>query len=347
VKAALAHAGRLAGRWEGLLALLLVVTVVYADSTLPSFLTGLNLSAASAEFSERALMALTLTLIVIAGEIDLSIASILGVSSAVFGRLIEGGMPLGLAVAVCLLTGAACGALNGLLIVRLRLPSLMVTIGTLALFRGIANGMLGTEKVTQFPTAVTNFGYDYVPGTLVPWAVLVVVVVAIPVAFLLHATRWGRAIFAIGQNREAARFAGISADGIRFWLFVASGLACALAGMMLTARLGSSGADNGLGFELDVVAVVLLGGVSIYGGRGTLLGVALAVLLVNALQNALSLNDVSSDVQQIVVGSLLVLSALAGGGTHLLRERLRARSASRDGPDAAPLARPEPQLDDA
>jgi rhamnose transport system permease protein len=226
---------------------------------------------------EKAIMALGLTLIIIAGEIDLSVASVLGLSSAILGELVDKGAPLSVAIVAALIAGALCGLFNGLLVARVGLPSLVVTLGTLALFRGLAFVVLGDRAVSEFPKFLTDFGFNTVPGTLIPWPAVVFAVLAVGAFFLLHRSWIGRQLYAIGNNAEASRFSGVEVDRIKIGLFVLSGTLAALAGVVFTARFASARPDNALGFELDVITAVLLGGVSIFGGRGTLIGVVLAL----------------------------------------------------------------------
>jgi rhamnose transport system permease protein len=224
---------------------------------------------------------------------------------------------------VVLVAGALCGAVNGFLITRLGLPSLAVTIGTLGLYRGLAFVILGDQAITDYPRNFLDFGQGSFLGTQIPNPTVLFAVLAVIFGIALHRTAVGRALFAIGANEEAARFAGLRVKRVKFWLFVVSGLIAALAGIVFTFRFGSSRGDNAVGLELSVVACVLLGGVSIFGGRGHLLGVIAAVFLLGTLRNALILNNVSSDALTIVTGGLLLLSVLGPSVTARVREALR------------------------
>jgi rhamnose transport system permease protein len=224
-----------------------------------------------------------------------------------------------------LVVGALAGALNGVLVTGLGLPSLAVTIGTLALYRGLALVILGDEAVADFPTQFTDWGFGSFAGTDIPNPTIVFLVLAVIFGVVLHWTGIGRSIFAMGANEEAARFSGVRVKRIKFWLFVVTGAVAALAGIIYTFRFASARADNGAGLELSVVACVLLGGVSIFGGRGNLLGVICAVLLLGTLRNALTLNDVSAEVLTIVTGSLLLLSVLGPSLGARIQEALRTR----------------------
>jgi rhamnose transport system permease protein len=307
-------------RWETLTAALLVATVVAGSTSSPDFLTGGNLNSLLSDVSEIALIALPMTLIIVAGEIDLSVASILGLASSLLGALWNHNWPMELIIPTVLVVGAAAGAVNGLLVTRLGLPSLAVTIGTLTLYRGLAFVILGDQAVADFPEQYTNLGFGSFAGTQIPNPIVLFAVLAAIFAFVLHRTTLGRSIFAIGANQEAAFFSGLRVKRIKLALFVVSGAISALAGIVYALRFGSARADNGTGLELSVVAVVLLGGVSIFGGRGSMLGVVLAIFLLGAIRSALILNDVADEVLTIVTGGLLLLSVLGPSAAARLRE---------------------------
>ena len=311
--------------WEALLIVLLLLTLVLGNSLSPYFLTPFNFSLMTESIMEIAIMSLTMTLIIIVGEIDLSVASILGLASVMIGITWNAGIPLWLDIIIALAVGAVAGLFNGLLVTRLGLPSLVVTLGTLALYRGLAYVILGSQAVSNFPSAYTNFGIGDVPGTLIPWSLIVFVLLALLFIVVLHRSWIGRQIYAIGNNKEAARFAGIRVNQVKLLLFVLSGLFSALAGIVFTARISSSRADNALGFELDVIAVVLLGGVNIFGGSGSMVGVILALFVVGGLRNALGLAFISGDVQNIVVGALLVFSVLGPNIAQRIRVAVSRR----------------------
>ena len=326
-RAATGRAGRLAGllRWESALVLLLVAVAVGGSAADPGFLSGSNLFYLGLDVGEIALMALPLTLVIIAGEIDLSIASVLGLSSALIGYLWDAGWALEVIFPTVILVGAVAGAFNGLLVTRLGLPSLAVTIGTLALYRGLAFVVLGDRAVADLPASYTRYGINPVPGTHLSYPILLYAVLAVLFAVLLHGTPFGRAVFAIGANQETAFFSGIRVKRVKLILFVLSGAVAGLAGIVYTLRFASARADNGTGLELAVVASVLLGGVSIFGGRGTLGGVVAAVFLLGGVRNALILNDVSNDTLNVVTGLLLIGSVVAptaaSAGSRALRRR--------------------------
>jgi len=297
-------------RWEILLVIVLVLSLVLGRVLSPMFLTGANITNVLADLTEIALMALPMTLIIVAAEIDLSVASVLGASSALMGVLWHMGLPMPLVIVLVLIVGALAGLLNGLVIVRLNLPSLAVTIGTLALFRGLAYVLLGDQAVADFPAGYTAFGINNLGSTFIPLPFVFVIVGAVVFTVLLQATAFGRSLYAIGANPTAATFSGIEVAKIRLRLFVLSGVMSALAGVVYTLRFTSARGDNGEGFELSVIAAVLFGGVSIFGGRGSMIGVLLSLLIIGVLKNALTLDDVSSETLTIVTGVLLLASVL-------------------------------------
>jgi rhamnose transport system permease protein len=311
------------GRWETVTVVLLVVAIVYGAISADGFVSGQNLNSVLSDVAEIALISLPMTLIIISAEIDLSVASVLGLSSALLGSLWNHNWPMEGIIPVVLVAGALCGALNGFLVTRLGLPSLAVTIGTLALYRGLAFVILGDQAITDFPSNYLNLGQGSFAGTQIPNPTILFVILAVIFGVTLHRTTVGRSIFAIGANDEAARFAGLRVKRIKFWLFVLSGTIAALAGVVYTMRFGSARGDNGTGLELSVVACVLLGGVSIFGGRGNLLGVIVAVFLLGTIRNALTLNNVSSDALTIVTGGLLLLSVLGPSIASRVRDALR------------------------
>jgi rhamnose transport system permease protein len=306
-------------RWESALFVLLVlIAVIGSAATGGLFLTGNSLFHLGLDVGEIALIALPLTLVIVAAEIDLSVASVLGLSSALIGTLWNAGWPLEAILPFVIVVGALCGAFNGFLVTKLGLPSLAVTIGTLALYRGLALVVLGDQAVADFPYSYTQLGTAPVPGTWIPYPVVLFVLLAVVFGLLLHATAFGRAVFAIGANEEAARFSGIRVKRTKLILFTLTGAVSALAGVVYTLRFVSARADNGTGLELAVVAAVLLGGVSIFGGRGTIFGVILAVLVLGGLRTALILGDTSTEVLTLVTGILLLASVLAPAVTKRL-----------------------------
>jgi len=312
--------------WDAIILIALALVIAVSAASIDGVANPRFWRFVTLEVIPIALIALPLTLVIITGEIDLSVASVLGLTCVVVGYLWESGVTsLPMLIVAALLLGAGLGALNGVFVTVFGLPSLAVTIGTLALYRGLAYVVLGDRAVANYPQNWTMGAIAPLPGTTIPWAILVVIALAVGFGLLLHATPIGRAIYAIGNNAEAARFAGISVARTKFWLFVATGTMAALAGVFWTLRFASARADNGQGLELAVVAAVLLGGVSIFGGRGTILGVVGAVVLLATLRNALQLAYVPANTLTIITGSLLIASVVGPNAVGMVRQRIRRR----------------------
>ncbi|HEX8918618.1 MAG TPA: ABC transporter permease, partial [Chloroflexota bacterium] len=280
-------------------------------------------------------IALPMTLIIIAGHIDLSVGSTAALSSVVFATLWQHGWNVWLACLGALAVGLAAGLANGAIVTRIRLPSLIVTLGTFALYRGLANGILGSGEISGFPTEFAGIDLRYLPGTHIPAPLVIFVVLALLIGLLLHATVMGRYIFAIGNNEQASRFSGVSVDRVVLILFGLSGLLSALAGLVLTSRLVTSRSDLATGFELSAITAAVLGGANIFGGEGSIVGTVIALFILGLLQNGLTLANISADVQSIVVGSLLILSILVPG----IAQRVRVTLAQRRGGETSATSR--------
>ena len=276
------------------------------------FLDPFNLADATYNFSEKAIMALIMALLILVREIDLSVAAIVALSSLAIGYMGEAGYgPLPL-IATGLAVGLVCGAFNGFLVTRSGVPSIVITIGTMSLYRGIAQVSLGDQALTTYPQRYLDLGQSYLfdwPPT--PLSFFLFLVLAICFAVFLHKTSAGRQLFAIGANPVAARFSGIRVDRIRLILFTVSGLLAGLGAVLLTARIGVMRPNIALGWELDIITMVILGGVAISGGVGTIGGVVLAVFVLGLATFGLSLMNVPGIVINVLLGLLLIISIAA------------------------------------
>lgn len=311
--------------WSTAIIAVTVVVLIIAAATVDNFGTSQNFGFLILDLLPIALVALPMTLVIVTGEIDLSVASTLGLSSAVMGYLWNNNQPIETIIPICLLLGAVLGAVNGFFVTVLGLPSLAVTIGTLALYRGLAFVVLGDGAVADFPALYTDWVTGKIGSTPIPNVLIIIVVLAVVFGVVLHATPVGRAVFAVGASEQAARFAGVRPGRLKFWLYVVSGVVAGLAGVLWTLRYSSARADNGAGLELAVVAAVLLGGVSIFGGKGALPGVIAGVVLLASLQNALRLSDVSNEALNVVTGVLLIVSVLAPNLATAVRTSVQRR----------------------
>jgi rhamnose transport system permease protein len=309
------------GAWEISLTGLVVIALVAATVNVPFFLGGQNFSVTAAATLGLALMVVPMTGLMIAGEIDLSIASVFGLAGVVFGLSIEAGMPLVLALATGLVTGVVAGLINGWITVTFNLPSLVVTVGTLGAFRGIAYILLESRSISSLPSGFTTFAQGNVPGTYIPYGFLVFVAVALVMAVVLHRSSFGRKTFAVGSSPEVSRYSGIRVRRVKLTLFVLSGTFAALAGMLYSGYVSSVRADNGTGLELSVIAIVLIGGVSMFGGKGSFVGVLLSLLLVTVLTSWMNLNFVATNLQYTVIGLLMIGAVVVPVLVTRLRDR--------------------------
>jgi rhamnose transport system permease protein len=311
-------------RWVGsreALLLIIFIGVVFVNIQLSPYFLGVDNLVNVFQLSiEKAIMALIMTLIIINGEIDLSIAAVMGLCATLFGWFYRAGVPLPLAALATLAIGALCGAFNGMWIAYFGLPSLAVTLAGLIGYRGLGYVILEEKSVTNFPDWFSALGQSNIPG--LPFPVTLVIFVALFAVFLiiLHYTAFGRHVFVIGNNKEAAFFAGIRVRRTKLMLYIASGFIAALAGLVYAARVGTVRANVGDGFELDVITMVVLGGVSIFGGSGSLVGVGLSVLVVLTLRNGMTLANIHGTIQTSVIGGLLILSLLLPNVFHDVRQ---------------------------
>ena len=297
--------------WDTAILGLLAMVLILASTTTEGFLTSLNISYIFSNTSEITIMAFAMTFLIITGEIDLSIASILALGSSMLGWSYQKGAPIWLAIIICLVVGTVCGFINGFLVTKVGLGSLAVTIGTLALYRGIANGILGENTVNEFPEAYTSFGFDTFGTSFMPKTLPLIIFFGLIFGFLLHRTPFGRRTLAIGQSQEAARFAGINVVRHKIIVFTFTGFMSGVAGVIYTFRFSTAQADNGVGLELLVISAILLGGVSIFGGVGTMWGVVAGVLLAGSVESWLTLREINAQWRTIVTGILLLISVAA------------------------------------
>lgn len=295
--------------WEGFLVCALLFIVLMNTALSPQFMTVNNQINLFQLSIEKIIVALAMTFVIINAEIDLSVGSMMGLAACAFGYLFQAGVDPVLAMGIVLLIGVAGGALNGFFIAVVGLPSLVVTLATLIGFRGLARVLVEDRGITDFPEWFDALGQQGLIGP-VPFALFAFFVLFAVLFVVLHRTGFGRKTYVIGTNREVAAFAGINTGRHKMILFILSGAVSAFAGLLYAARVGAVRGDVALGFELDIITMVLLGGVSIFGGSGTLFGTLLSILIVLNLRNGMALLNITGHIQTGVIGILLIASVL-------------------------------------
>lgn len=322
---------------EAITLLLLVIAFAIAALT-PSvqsyFLDAGFLLDSTSLYMEIGVMALAMTLVIISGNIDLSVAAGLALVAVCSAKLYSVHVPMGIVIVLALVMGLLLGLFNGVLVAKLRLPSLTVTLGTLALYRGLAQRMLGDKSLGSFPGWFDGLDYRHIG--LVPYPLIIFLVLAVIFGLVLHKTVFGRCVYAIGTNEAAARFSGLQVDRVKIAIFMISGLTMGIGALMILSRLTIARYDLAMGNELAVITAVVLGGADIFGGRGSIIGTVLALFLLAIVQQAMNLKPISAENQLAVTGSLLVLSVILANLTGKLGTRVRKK------PPAAPLTGGEP-----
>ena len=295
--------------WEGFLTIILIVTVIVNSLISESFLSVENQINLFVLSIEKVLIVFIMTMIIINAEIDLSVASMMGLSACALGWFVESGFSIYLSIIFSLLIGGIGGAFNAFWITVVKLPSLVVTLAMLIGFRGLARVLIGDRSIKMFPEWFELLGQQPLLGYL-PLSMMIFFVLLILAIIILQFTGFGRNIYVSGINQNVALYSGINVKVIKITLFIASGIISALSGILFAARLGTVRGDMGLGFELDIITIVLLGGVSIFGGLGSIYGVILSILIVLYLRNGMSLSNITGHLQTGVIGILLILSVL-------------------------------------
>jgi rhamnose transport system permease protein len=312
--------GDLAGAREAVTFVLLAIAFTIFSIASPYFFGSLTFTFILTNSVEIGLIALTMTVVMVMGEIDLSVGSIVGLAAAMLGTMTMHGVPFVLAIVIALAIGLVAGLLNAALCIAFGLPSVVVTLGTLALYRGIAELVIGSNNISSFPSWFGGWNIKYAFGMItypqIAWFVATAIAIVV-----LHRLRFGRHVSFIGSNPRAALFAGIRVNRMKIIVFAASGLMSAVAGLILVSRLEAVDNTAGVGFELVVITAVLLGGTDFKGGHGTIVGTALAVLLIGVVEYGLELLGVSAQVTTAVIGGLLIASILVDLATNALQGR--------------------------
>ncbi|MDA8853423.1 ABC transporter permease [Amylibacter sp.] len=291
--------------WETLLLAVAVAIFIANSFASPYFLNAWNLSDATFNFTEKAMIAFAMALLIISGEIDLSVASMIALASTAMGAAVQAGFGTPVLILVGLGTGVICGAFNGILVTRMGLPSIVVTIGTMSLFRGISYIVLGDQAYRGYPSDFTFFGQGYI-WWVISFEFVLFLIIAIIYGIILHKTNFGRAVFAIGNNPTGALFSGIRVQRVKFILFLLTGFMSGIAAICLTSRLGSTRPSIAFGWELEIITMVVLGGVNILGGSGSIPGVVIAAFVMGLVTFGLGLLNVPGIVMSIVIGALLI-----------------------------------------
>ena len=312
--------------WEILLLAVLVAIVAMNIARSPFYLGVGNIVNLFQLSIEKIIVALMLTLIIVNAEIDLSVASIMGLAAAVMAWLFQLGVPLPLAVLAAMVAGALAGLNNGFWIAYLGLPSLAVTLAGLIGYRGIARILLEDRAIGNYPEWFNALGQQPLLGPLT-LSIIIFLVLFVVIAVVLHRSALGRLVYVMGNSLETARYSGVRVQPVKLFLFVASGVVAGLAGLLYAARLGSVRGDIAQGFELDIITMVLLGGVSIFGGSGNLIGVGLSILVILNLRNGMGLANITGNTQTSVIGALLILSVLAPNLVQMVHGAWKGRAA--------------------
>jgi rhamnose transport system permease protein len=310
--------------WEGLLVALLVVLIAVNVLRSPYYLGSENIVNLFQLSIEKVIVVPIMALLIVNGEIDLSVASVMGLAACVLATLFHAGAPMPIAIGGALLAGLAAGLFNGFWVSYVGLPSLAVTLAGLIGYRGIARIFVEDKPIGGFPAWFNAMGQQPVFGSLTV-SILIFVLIFIVVAIILHGSAFGRLVYVIGNNAQAARYSGVRVGLIKMALFAVSGLVAALAGVLYAARLGSVRGDMATGFELDIITIVLLGGVSIFGGSGNIVGVGLSILVILNLRNGMGLANITGNTQTSVIGALLILSVLVPNLAQTISAKIKGR----------------------
>ena len=310
--------------WEGLLLAILVAVILMNVLASPYYFGVGNIVNLFQLSIEKIIVALVMTLIIINAEIDLSVASVMGLAACVLAWLFQQGVPMPAAIGLALLSGLVAGLFNGFWIAYIGLPSLAVTLAGLIGYRGIARIFVEDRAIGGFPLWFNTMGQQALLGPLTVSIVIFLILFAV-VAIILHGSAFGRLVYFIGNNAEAARYSGVRVKLVKMALFSASGVVAALAGILYAARLGSVRGDMATGFELDIITIVLLGGVSIFGGSGNIVGVGLSILVILNLRNGMGLASITGNTQTSVIGALLILSVLVPNIAQAIRRNVKGR----------------------
>lgn len=296
-------------QWEWLLFLLFIIINIINTNLSPYYLNFTSLRDATTTFLDKAFIVLPMVFIIILGDIDISVGSTVALASVVMADLYKLGVPMGLAVVICLVVGALAGFINGMLIVKFKeLSAVIVTLATMIIYRGIAYILLEDRAIGSFPHWFSFLGWGDIAG--IPFILIVFALFALIFGLLLHKTTFGRNVYAMGNNLTASKFSGVQVDKIKVIIFTLAGLMAAVTALFLTSRMGSTRPNIATGYELEVIVMVVLGGVSTDGGKGRMIGAIIAIFLIGFLRYGLGLVNVPAQILLIIIGLLLIFAVL-------------------------------------
>jgi rhamnose transport system permease protein len=295
-------------QWEWMLVLMLIIVNVFNISASSNYANLKNILNATRDFLDKAIVVFPMIFVLMLGEIDISVASTMALSATIMGVAYQAGVPMIGAIVLALITGTICGFINGFILIKFpELSSMIVTLSTQIIFRGIAQIILETNSVNGFPSWFTKIASGKIGG-LVPYVLVFVIIEALFFTYLLHYTKFGRRCYAMGNSTTVAKFSGVKTDKIKLIVFTMAGLLSAVAAVYLASKMSSVRPDVAKGYELDIIAMAVLGGVSTSGGKGRVLGATLAILVIGYLRYGLGLINASSQIIMIVVGALLIIA---------------------------------------
>jgi len=294
-------------QWEWMLVAVFIVINIMNTNLSPNYLSVTGILDATMLFLDKAFMVLPMVFIIILGDIDISIASITALSSVGMAVAFNMGLPMPLAMVLGLIIGTVCGFINGILIVKFKeLPAMIVTLSTMTIFRGIAYIILKDQAAGKFPEWYAYLGWGYVG--VIPFMLIAFIVCAVLFALLLHKTTFGRSVYGMGNNTTACLYSGIKTDKIKVIVFTLMGLMSAVTALFLISRTGSARPNIALGYELDVIAMVVLGGISTLGGKGRMLGAVISIFIIGLLRYGLGLINVPAQALMIIIGMILIVA---------------------------------------
>lgn len=296
-------------QWEWILVFIFIAVNAINSYLSPYYLNTYTLLDATMTFLDKSFIVFPMTFVILFGDIDISVASTIALSSVIMAVAYNAGLPMVLAILLCLIVGTVCGFINGYLITKFKeLSAVIITLSTMILYRGIAYMILENQASGNFPDWFNYFGWGYFKG--IPFILIVFAIAAIIYGLLLHKTTFGRQVYAIGNNDKASRYSGVKVDKIKLIVFTLAGLMSAITAIFLTSKMGSTRPNVATGYELDVIAMVVLGGVSTSGGKGTIIGTLISIFVIGYLRYGLGLINVPSQVILIIIGLLLIFAVM-------------------------------------